>query len=186
MAIGSEAENDWLVETFGHETLWIGFYQPEGSEEPSGGWQWISGETVTYTNWRGGQPNEGRPGADYTIINNNWDGGSNPWGFWDDVPVEGWPGPLRWIVEISPLPGDANGDGIVSDADYTVWADHYGAWPATCSMGDFDGSGEITDADYTIWADHYGHTAGRIPEPTCVGLLGLAILAPLRRVGSIR
>jgi PKD repeat protein len=54
------------------------------------------------------------------------------------------------------LPGDATGDGSVTDADYTVWADHYGATGASFDMGDFNGDGGVTDADYTIWADHYG------------------------------
>jgi hypothetical protein len=72
--------------------------------------------------------------------------------------------PLNWAssspspgtVSGSSVPGDANGDGAVTDADYTVWADHYGASGATSSMGDFNGDGSVTDADYTIWADHYG------------------------------
>lgn len=29
----------------------LGGYQPEGSEEPAGGWTWISGEKMTYKNW---------------------------------------------------------------------------------------------------------------------------------------
>lgn len=29
----------------------LGGYQPEGSPEPSGGWQWLSGEAWQYTNW---------------------------------------------------------------------------------------------------------------------------------------
>jgi hypothetical protein len=29
----------------------LGGYQPEGSQEPAGGWIWLSGEKMTYTNW---------------------------------------------------------------------------------------------------------------------------------------
>lgn len=29
----------------------LGGYQPVGSEEPAGGWQWLSGEEWEYTNW---------------------------------------------------------------------------------------------------------------------------------------
>lgn len=29
----------------------LGGYQPEGSPEPAGGWQWLSGESWQYTNW---------------------------------------------------------------------------------------------------------------------------------------
>jgi glycosyl hydrolase family 42 (putative beta-galactosidase) len=60
----------------------------------------------------------------------------------------------------SSMPGDANADGAVTDADYTVWADHYGTSAgATVSTGDFNGDGAVTDADYTVWADHYGMVA---------------------------
>lgn len=36
---------------------WIGGFQPNGSQEPSGGWTWTSGEPFSYTNWRAGEPN---------------------------------------------------------------------------------------------------------------------------------
>ena len=29
----------------------LGGYQPEGSIEPAGGWMWLSGETMSYSNW---------------------------------------------------------------------------------------------------------------------------------------
>lgn len=29
----------------------LGGYQPDGSEEPAGGWTWLSGEKMEYTNW---------------------------------------------------------------------------------------------------------------------------------------
>jgi purple acid phosphatase-like protein/calcineurin-like phosphoesterase family protein/PEP-CTERM motif-containing protein len=79
------------------------------------------------------------------------------------------------------LPGDANGDGAVTDADYTIWADNYGAADASWDMGDFNGDGEVTDADYTIWADNYGATDGNVPEPTSLGLLGVGAFALIRR-----
>jgi dockerin type I repeat protein len=75
------------------------------------------------------------------------------------------------------LPGDANGDGVVSDADYTIWADNYGSSGADVSMGDFNGDGEVTDADYTIWADNYGQTIGDVPEPASMAFLALGGLA---------
>ena len=77
------------------------------------------------------------------------------------------------LEAIGSLPGDANGDGVVSDADYTIWADHYGATDATWAMGDFNGSGEVTEADYTIWADNYSDISSALPEPATLGLLAL-------------
>jgi hypothetical protein len=41
---------------YGDPGAWIGFYQPPGSPEPDGGWVWISGEPVTFTNWGPGEP----------------------------------------------------------------------------------------------------------------------------------
>jgi PEP-CTERM motif-containing protein/dockerin type I repeat protein len=79
------------------------------------------------------------------------------------------------------LPGDFNGDGVVSDADYTIWADNYGASGATFAMGDANGDGEVSDADYTIWADNYGATSAAVPEPTTMALVALGGLAMIRR-----
>ena len=36
---------------------WLGGFQPEGSPEPAGNWQWVNGEPWSYTNWGSGQPN---------------------------------------------------------------------------------------------------------------------------------
>ena len=81
------------------------------------------------------------------------------------------------------IPGDANNDGMVTDADYTIWADIYGATaPTTWDIGDFNKDGIISDADYTIWADNYTGAGGvAIPEPATLSLLALGGLALLRR-----
>jgi hypothetical protein len=81
----------------------------------------------------------------------------------------------------TPVPGDANGDGAVTDADYTIWADNYAALDATVEMGDFNGDGEVSDADYTIWADNYGTGVEAIPEPATLTVLALTGLLALRR-----
>ena len=77
------------------------------------------------------------------------------WGTtWDDVAP---PGTVTVI-------GDANGDGQVTDADYTIWADTYNS--TTDLRADWNGDGQVTDADYTIWADNYGFgLSAPVPEP---------------------
>ncbi|MBX9791347.1 MAG: S8 family serine peptidase [Pirellulales bacterium] len=60
------------------------------------------------------------------------------------------------------LPGDANSNGRVTGADYTIWADHFLHFPsggATWQDGDFSGDGSVTGADYTIWADNFAPAA---------------------------
>ena len=58
VTINNRAENNWVTTTFGADrNLWIGFFQPPDSPEPSGGWKWSSDESVTYVNWDAGEPN---------------------------------------------------------------------------------------------------------------------------------
>jgi hypothetical protein len=49
VTINDQAENDWLLDTFGCEAkgFWIGF----NDIEEEGNWVWSSGESSTYTNW---------------------------------------------------------------------------------------------------------------------------------------
>ncbi|HOO01002.1 MAG TPA: lectin-like protein, partial [Syntrophales bacterium] len=95
--INSREENDWLVRTFGNDkSFWIGFYQPAGSQEPAGGWRWVSGERVVYTNWDGGQPDNYTGRDNYAMLL------SGAGGRWHDVPLEGWPmtSRFRGIIKV--------------------------------------------------------------------------------------
>lgn len=56
----SQAENDFVATHLGVSEValaWIGGEQPVGSQEPDGGWSWITGEPFVYTNWASGEPN---------------------------------------------------------------------------------------------------------------------------------
>ncbi|MCG2587606.1 lectin-like protein [Rhodohalobacter sulfatireducens] len=58
--ITSQNEQDWIVNTFPNAVeggYWLGGSQASGSDEPAGGWEWVTGETFFYTNWRLGEPN---------------------------------------------------------------------------------------------------------------------------------
>ncbi len=59
--VTSQGENDFIINNLGGPHLlnnfWLGGFQPPNSQEPGGNWQWVTGETWSYTNWYGGEPN---------------------------------------------------------------------------------------------------------------------------------
>jgi hypothetical protein len=70
-SINSQAENDLILANIGNPSLWnggtaysgggpwIGLFQPIGSSEPAGGWQWVDGTSAInpyYNNWSVNQP----------------------------------------------------------------------------------------------------------------------------------
>ncbi|MCD6288413.1 MAG: SUMF1/EgtB/PvdO family nonheme iron enzyme, partial [Candidatus Hydrogenedentes bacterium] len=80
--ITSAEENDFIMNSVlnpypDNEQVLLGGFQPEGSSEPNGDWQWVTGEPFTYVNWNGSEPNEFVTGEDYLAIKND--------GYWNDV-----------------------------------------------------------------------------------------------------
>ena len=63
VTINDAAEQSWLNNTFNslvsfgtslvRESFWIGLYDPQGDNTD----EWVSGESVNYTNWANGEPN---------------------------------------------------------------------------------------------------------------------------------
>ncbi len=84
--IGSQSENDFLADmmngdqrTFltGYDVkyatsykmgAWIGLVQASTGAEPRGGWGWVTGEPLTYTNWYRDMPNEHNKGDDFGMF----------------------------------------------------------------------------------------------------------------------
>lgn len=59
--ITSIEEQNFITGKFGAAILpwgaWLGGFQPAGSAEPAGNWQWVTGEPFDFTNWVAGEPN---------------------------------------------------------------------------------------------------------------------------------
>jgi len=101
VAIADATENQWVFETFGHSghNFWIGLYQDHDDPayaEPDGGWKWITGESVVYTNWISGEPNN-NGNEDWVHMKYN----ASVWpGQWNDV---GATSMLRGVIELQPV-----------------------------------------------------------------------------------
>ena len=98
VTINDESENQFLVDNFGFQNSiilddfsvsdpsetyaghWIGF----SDQEEEGSWEWVNGESVTYTGWGSGQPDNNYSnsgGQDYAVILYQ----DQHEGYWDDL-----------------------------------------------------------------------------------------------------
>ena len=126
-------------------TCWIGFYQDLNDPnylEPSGGWKWIDGSPLSYSNWAANEPNDGAPGGqDFGCFNY---GGI---GFWDD-----YQSPLPFIMAI-----DINSTNSLSTSCFqgndgsTYVTAGGGTAPYTYDWDD----GQTTDTAYNLVAGDY-------------------------------
>jgi hypothetical protein len=59
--------------------------------QPKAGFRWVTGEALSYTNWKSGEPSDSPPGEDYVAI--NWAFSDVPprglKGDWNDTPLNG-------------------------------------------------------------------------------------------------
>ena len=134
-SINSQAENDLIFANLNNPSLWnggtaygrggpwIGLFQPAGSPEPEGGWQWVDGTSAispNYNNWGVNQPDNRSvvgiqvEGYGQFLGNGRWNDQENfvsepslspdqPFGFVVEAPAA--PGPL-------PIFGAAAGFGF--------------------------------------------------------------------------
>jgi len=76
----------------------LGGFQPANSSEPGGGWQWVTGETWSYTNWGNGEPNNAG-GEGYLYLDERYG-----WGWNDYVNTDSYYNPKGYIVEYDSNP----------------------------------------------------------------------------------
>jgi formylglycine-generating enzyme required for sulfatase activity len=91
---------------------WIGLLQYPGSAEPDGGWYWCTGETVTFVNWKPGNPDD----AGCSQLGNHQDFaivGSGGDDRWDDHGDPSPTCPYGVSYAIVEFDADCNADGIV-------------------------------------------------------------------------
>lgn len=94
---------------------------------------------------------------------------------------------IEHITPLLPTPGDANIDGTVNIADFSILASHYGqASGAVWETGDFTYDNAVGIGDFSLLAANY-NTTGRnpaaVPEPGAIGAgaTAMAFLARRRR-----
>ena len=105
LATISSAAEGLRMRTLGSNLAWIGLYQDRGATdyaEPAGGWRWVSGEPLSYTNWRtsSNEPSNGGGIEDFAHIDLNA-------GTWNDTRGDDC---MSFFIEYD---ADCSGDGIV-------------------------------------------------------------------------
>ncbi len=97
VTINDANENQWVVDTFAtyggtSRTIALGF----NDLAVEGDWVWVSGESVTFTNWGSGQPdNVNGESYAYVAADGIWNDGQS--GLWKSHPIHG-------VVEVVPEP----------------------------------------------------------------------------------
>jgi len=77
----------------------LGGFQPAGSTEPAGSWQWVTAEAWTYTNWAGGEPNNTGGNEGYLYLDERF-----TWAWNDYQNIDAFYTTKGYIVESAPVP----------------------------------------------------------------------------------
>ena len=99
--ITSQQENDFIRVNFPSALkqfvgYWLGGFQPPGSPEPGGNWQWVTGEPFIFTNWNTGEPNNAGGTEDKLHFHTTA-------GQWNDISGNS-TGQDGYVVEFEPAP----------------------------------------------------------------------------------
>ena len=173
VSLTSADEDAWVYANFDADNSWIGVFQDTNAEdysEPSGGWRWLSGETLDYSNWNGGGPDNGgvvdAPAEEYAHYCCG--------GAWNDIyGVDSFGVFVRkhMMVEFTTLPGSALGacclDGLCITTAAADCSGNSGSWggpnsscadfncPESCPS-DVDGDGDVGVSDILMLIASWG------------------------------
>ena len=106
----------WAMDGAGNnEGPYLGGFQPEGSPEPAGGWQWVTGEAWSYTSWMSGEPNNWGGEEDFLCY---FAIGGARTDRWNDVGDSASAVHSAYVVEVVPEPATAAvlGLGVIAAA----------------------------------------------------------------------
>ncbi len=122
------------------ERHWMGGYQVAGASEPAGGWVWITGEELAFTNWAPGEPNDWPPppGEDRLLFYQPFNSDGKQW---NDAPDNFAAPALGYVIEFEP--GTA--------PDRLRWSFQTGGQIVSCPAIGTDG---------TVYVGLYGGKAG--------------------------
>jgi hypothetical protein len=101
--IRSQAENDWLFKTFGsyggcQRLLWTGL----SDRDKKFHFTWSSGESVSFTAWAKGEPNNAGRGEDFVAMYYPNHSQRGKWNDWSDRTFDPTELPINGVVEIIP------------------------------------------------------------------------------------
>lgn len=114
VTINDSAENDWVWNRWANgRSLWIGL----NDVATEGVFVWASGEPVTFTKWRGGEPNDGNFGEDHAYMFSSGYGLDTQWNDYQNSATIFPQPPLYGVVEVGPVSSDDDGDGVVNEQD---------------------------------------------------------------------
>jgi len=119
--IRNQAEEDWMVRTFGsyggeQRLLWIGLSDTANKFHFS----WSSGESPSYTCWAPGEPNNAGQGEDFTAIYYPGHSQGGKWNDWNDRTEDPIGLPMNGVVEIVPANETASVQNTVQPATVTL------------------------------------------------------------------